>query len=263
MPTAIRKPDMDALIPNPASVKRNLQLRRVLEVIANHPTGMSSREIRDAFGWSVQRSSEYISIMLCGEVIDRHRPLVDGRKAVYRYRVIADAAGIDRFLADLAAQFAKKLGQQRLAIRTLPPLLPPQRYIPPPRSTTVNNYQRAALGKTRALYDFIAANPGCTLVQIAEHFGTPTSTTRTILYQLRDAEHTMSVEGARHPQRGQVATKYFVSGKGRPEVPPPTRRAAENDDKIDLPCRRPRIVATQIGMQRDPLVAALFGQVGA
>lgn len=131
----------------------------------------------------------------------------------------------------------------------------------------MNNYESHSLLKIQKAYDFVAKNPGCTLEQIAAHFMQPPESVRAYVRQLRDGLYLVSTPGA-HVQRGQKPTTYKVNAEcGRPVDPPTSRRkskrAIEVADKVDLPCLRPRCSAVQLGMRRDPLVAALFGQVGA
>lgn len=135
----------------------------------------------------------------------------------------------------------------------------------------MTNYQRTALEKMLALHKFIAAHAGCTLDQMAAHFEAPRSTTRGILFNLRDGGYIVTVEyGALNGGRGMAPNAYSVSDKEPPTMPPLSKRdirraerELRDEDGFDLPCRRPRAVAVQIGIQRDAWTAAFFGPAQA
>lgn len=105
------------LIPNPNSVKRNIDLLAVLTMMAQSKDGLSVREICDGMRMSSARIKEYVALMISANVIERHKPKIDDKKHVYRHRVLMDHAGIEAFLANLAMAHAKPFGNQRQSIR--------------------------------------------------------------------------------------------------------------------------------------------------
>ena len=241
---------MPTLIPHPQSLKRNIDLRRVLDMLARHPGGMSAREIREGMSLAMRRCDEYIITMRCGSVIDRLKSSVDGKKAVYRYCVVADQAQIEAFLDGLAAQFSKPMGKQRQAIR-----MPTKRVrIGPPkklttRSNTVTDLQQTMLKRMQNMYDFIAANPGCGMLAICAHYGKASSTLRAPLHHLRDGGYIDAKVGKRTFQ-GQNPTSYSIADIGRPTTPPQRKPILAMAERAMIDPMIKRIIkpAKQLGM---------------
>jgi len=242
---------MTDLIPHPQSLKRNMDLRRVMDMLARHPGGMSAREIREGMSLSMKRCDEYIITMRCGGVIDRLKSSPDGKKAVYRYCVVADASGIEKFLAGLSARFAKPLGQQRLAIRMPPPPAPKLTPKKPriTRRDSVTDLQQTMLKRMQNMYDFIAANPGCGMVAICAHYQQSASTLRAPLHHLRDGGYIDATVGKRTFQ-GQNPTSYSIGDIGRPTTPPQRKPILAMAERAMIDPMIKRIIkpAKQLGM---------------
>jgi len=249
---------MATLIPHPSSAKRNDELRRVLTLIAPHSSGLSVREIAESMRMSQVRIEKYVTLMLCNNVIDRHKPRIPGRKVVYRHFLTTDAAGIDAFLLKLAHAFAKPVGQQRMAIR-----MPDEK---PARLRKPDVPRRHAVGKViTALirsYDFFADEPNSTVRDLAYEFDMPLSSARSRIEALIARgciEETGIVTREKYKAQAYRAIAGMRPGKGMPMVD------ADDDRHTVHEFKRPIVKAKQLGMAPyGDLPAAFFGrQVGA
>lgn len=120
-----------------------------------------------------------------------------------------------------------------------------------PNNATLANIQR--------MYDHIALNPGASMVDLCMHFGAAASTLRHSIALLRDSGHIVKHDGARRFQ-GQAPASYFVTSLPRPTtVAPSLPRSRLPMRVVDAMVKRKFVAAKQIGIARDPLVAALFG----
>jgi len=249
---------MATLIPHPSSAKRNDELRRVLTMIAPHSVGLSVREIADGMRMSQVRIEKYVTLMLCNNVIDRHKPRLPGRKVVYRHFLTADAAGIDAFLLKLAHAFAKPVGQQRQSIR-----MPDEK---PARLRKPEAPRRHAVGKViTALirsYDFFADEPNSMVRDLAYEFDMPLSSARSRIDALIARgciEETEMVTRGKYTAQAYRAITGMRPGKGMPMVD------AEDDRPTVHEFKRPIVKAKQLGMAPyGDLPAAFFNPtVGA
>ena len=120
------------------------------------------------------------------------------------------------------------------------------------------------LGRLAVMHAYVAANPDCTMHMICAHFKSPASTLRTPLQALVNSGHIDVVHGKRS-QGGQAPNLYTATDKGVPTEVPERRPYGELTGRLIPDPSIKRIIkpARQIGMHRDPLVAALFGMAGA
>jgi len=206
---------------------------------------MTTKEMRVELDLPLIRVRNYVAVMLEGGVIYRHKSNHGGSKKVYRHCVAFDRDQIDGFLAKLEAQFAKPLGSQRQAIR-MPELTKKK---PTQRTRPMNDTQKKVLEHMRNMFDFIAAHPGCTMMQMCAHYKQAASTLRTPLHHLRDGGYLEVTEGARS-KLGQSPNAYTVSDKGRPNAAPQRKKKGERVAKIIIDPNIKQVIkkAKQLGM---------------
>lgn len=83
----------------------------------------------------------------------------------------------------------------------------------------MKSYQKEGLRKMQEMYDYIAANPNCTMHMLCCWFEICTSTLRTPLHHLRDGGYIDATPGKRS-KGGQAPSTYLVTDKGRPTKAP-------------------------------------------
>lgn len=118
----------------------------------------------------------------------------------------------------------------------------------------MKRYEAENLRRMQEMYDFIAANPGCTMVMMCAHFQKRHQILRTPLNYLRNGVHIEICDGKR-TQGGQAPSTYTVISKGRPTVAPMRKTLETPDTQV----KRKIVPAKQIGLQRDCWTAAFFG----
>ena len=113
-------------------------------------------------------------------------------------------------------------------------------------------------------YDYFAANPGATVQQFTATLHTVKEGTVFTWCKnaVRRGEMTR-IQGQRGVYGGNVGDTYFIVPDKRPMALPPTLPRKPYKFRVDKDVRRMEGKAKQIGIQRDPLVAALFGAAGA
>jgi hypothetical protein len=130
----------------------------------------------------------------------------------------------------------------------------------------MNRFEKFALERMLGIYDFVAANPGCSVMQLCEKFELRASAIRANLHKLRDSEHVIDKPGVRS-RWGQLPSAWTITYKDRPDMPPPSKKRGKRAKQI--PILQPikvddakRIItrAKQIGMKPDSfaLPAAFF-----
>ena len=111
------------------------------------------------------------------------------------------------------------------------------------------------------MYDYIAANPNCTMHMLCCWFASCASTLRTPLHYLRDGGFVESTPGKRS-KGGQEPSLYnIIPGKGRPTVAP--ARKQRDNTVSDTGVKRIFKPARQLDLERDPFIAAFFGPAKA
>ena len=122
----------------------------------------------------------------------------------------------------------------------------------------MNSYQKFALERILGVYDFVAANPGCSVMQLCAHFELRASAIRDNLRKLRESGHVVCKPGA-FSQHGQESAEWRVTYKDRPEAPPPSKKRGKHPK--GAPIIQPAAIedakrlitrAKQIGMKPDP-----------
>lgn len=133
----------------------------------------------------------------------------------------------------------------------------------------MNRYQKFALERMLAVYDFVAANPGCSVKQLCEVIQIQSSTMRENLQKLKDSGHVECRPGVRS-RSGQLPSAWTITDKARPDAPPPSKKRGKKTKlpQIIQPAKvedAKRIItrARQIGVMRDPMIEALFGPARA
>ena len=133
----------------------------------------------------------------------------------------------------------------------------------------MNSYEKFALQRILGIYDFVAANPGCSVMQLCVRFELRSSAIRDNLHKLRESGHVICVPG-KYSREGQTPGEWTITDKVRPDAPPPSKKRGK---KAKLPqiiqpkkvedAKRVITRARQIGIMRDPMIEALFGPARA
>lgn len=107
-------------------------------------------------------------------------------------------------------------------------------------------------------YDFYAANPMATARDLADELGIPTTTARSRTRSLQDRgaviRHVGIAISHQHPDQFMV-----VEGKRPLELTPRLKQSSVDDMPVARDCNRIITKAKQLGIPRDPMIAALFG----
>lgn len=115
--------------------------------------------------------------------------------------------------------------------------------------------QKVAL--LQRIYDFVAANPGVSSIKICEFLHVSRQSGRPWLRIMTLGKHLVSTPGKKS-NMGALPDTYQLGSAGRPTTAPVKIR--KDTERAEIPFRRRVVPAVQIGMIRDSLVAALFGQ---
>lgn len=97
----------------------------------------------------------------------------------------------------------------------------------------MNSYEKFALERILGIYDFVAANPGCSVMQCCAHFKLRSSAIRDNLRKLRESGHVICKPGA-YSQNGQEPGEWRITYKDRPADSPPTKKRGKRSKSAPI-----------------------------
>lgn len=107
---------MNDLIPNPASVKRTGEIRKLIAAMHELPQPLRHlRELSQVLDKSKQNVQNWMDLLLVGRVVSREQIKIRSGHTAYVHSVCADQEAIDLYLRKLEMEHAKPPGEQRKA----------------------------------------------------------------------------------------------------------------------------------------------------
>ncbi len=120
--------------------------------------------------------------------------------------------------------------------------------------------KKSALLKVRRVHEYLTTHDRSTQPQISAALGVSVRMVQKYIWVLRDGGYVVMHPGPSIPH-GKTPALYSVTGKPMPATLPPQSHRTEKPRLVVDPVVKRRFVpAQQIGIHRDPLVAALFGK---